>query len=270
MDKYKIIIDGGNFKKMVNNVSYASNNHNGRDIFENIEFSFTLSDYNYEHRVLTLKTLDGYRIAEQYEVVKYHDLIGCTDDLPEPFLVNTKLLKKIVGLINVKTGFISLVINDEYMNIEVSEDLFVKIKITNNNLPTYVSMDATNFIAINKDILLKPLEKLAKIKSNGIVEVILTNDLIDLSVESENGIKVTEHIVKKEDKQLNERFIFEEEMPDDGMRINFNIKYLINMLKAIDFKDGIDRIIIGFDKSHTPFIAKTMTCKHTLLPVRVA
>lgn len=269
MDKYEIIIDGSNFKKMVNNVSYASNNHHGRDIFENIEFSFALSDYNSEHKILTLKTLDGYRMAEQYEIVGHHDLIGGTDSLPEPFLVNTKLLKKVVGLISAKTNFISLFINDEYMNIEISEDLFVKIKITNNNLPAYTNIDAVNFIVINKDTLLKPLEKLAKIKSNGIVELILTNDSIDLSVKSEDGIKVTEHIAK-EDKQFNEQFLFEEKMLENGMRINFNIKYLINMLKAIDFKDRIDQIKISFDAPYTPFIAETMTCKHTLLPVRVA
>jgi len=214
-NKNPIIINGNEFKKMINQISFATSNDESRPQLTGVNFKILANElecnatdsYRLARKTIKLKdsTMDEYNIiVPSRNLVEYSKIIN--DDDIELHIFNNKILFKTNNML-----FQSRLINGSYPNTSnlLPKDSILKINININDL--YNVIDRVSILTSDKE------KNTVTLETNG-------NELIMKSSSAEIG-----HVEEK--MQINKN-------KETDIKISFSAKFMMEALKTFDGEIG--------------------------------
>ncbi|MBP3914466.1 DNA polymerase III subunit beta [Clostridium sp.] len=228
-------------KDMVRGTSFASAIESTRPILQGILFEAN------EDR-LDLVALDGYRLAINTKILE--------NPISENFslIVDSKCFQEVAKMLDTKgdvkishsENHICFCFNNTVIYARLLQGTFINY---NSLLPS----ESVIKVKVPKDELADSIERaslVGKSDKTNLVKFEINDDTIVISSNSKLG-KVTEEITA--------------EVKGENLKIAFNSKYVLDVLRVIDDKD----ITLEFNNSVSPCIIKNTEYKYLLLPVRI-
>lgn len=201
---------------------------------------------------LSMVALDGFRMAIARESISNRERVK--------LIIAARILNEInkifaeeddneveIILEDQKAVFI---LNDTYIVLRIMEGEFIKY---NEILPK----EHQTVLKINRSEIIDCLERaslLAREKRNNLIRLVISDENLTISSQSDEG-------------QLREEMIVEKEGSD--LEIGFNVKYLLEVFKATDD----EQIIMEFNTNISPCIVKPLEgdeYEYLILPVRIS
>ncbi len=241
----EFVFDKELFRKMVAQTAFAASSEESKGILMGI-----LTEIN--DRNVVMVSLDGFRLALVNEKINA--------DINTSFVIMAKVMGEVSKI---------AMESDEDSDIKISlgkkKALFsigrtdIILRIMEGDFIRYrdiIPADYVTKVSVRRDLLLEGIERaslFAKEGKNNLVVISIVNNLMTITSNSEEGGVKEEVIVEKE---------------GNDIKIGFNSKYVIEVLKAIDEEE----ISLNLKTSISPCVVRPIDGKefeYLILPVRI-
>lgn len=241
-----ITFDKKSLKSMIEKTAFAASLDEARGIITGV-----LIELNEDE--MTMVAIDGYRMAI---TKKAHTNVN-----PKKIVISVKTLNEISKILNDMDNdeeIVNLYLNEKKAIFEIG-DCQAELKIMEGEFIKYKDIlpkDNKIEVVINRAMLLSGIERaslLSKAGKNNLIRMNITENLVTITSNSEEGNVKEDIIVKKEGEDL---------------VIGFNAQYIIDVLKNIDDED----IKMLLNTPITPCLIEPLEgneYEYLVLPVRI-
>lgn len=239
----EIELNEAELRNMVKSVSFAAANDEARPVLKGIYFE--LSD-----GFLNFVALDGYRLAKKS--------VQTTIDKEVKAIVEAKSFMEATRLMNDSDEVVKIKVTQNHIVFTFGQTV-VMSRLLEGNYVNYKSLMRTEFslkVKTNRSDLIGSLERASLMSENGnkLAKLTIGANEVNISAKSQLG-QVVEDLPIETD-------------GDANLTIAFNVKYLLDALKAIEDVD----VILDLVNPVSPCVikgAEDITGEYLVLPVRL-